>query len=47
MLLAYGLFPMKLLKGQLYYCTAMDESISIDKIETKWDCFDYGGSWVN
>ncbi|CAD8145327.1 unnamed protein product [Paramecium pentaurelia] len=44
-LLVYGIFATKLLKGCLYYC-----SISIelqDKVQDKWDCMDNGGSWIN
>lgn len=42
-LLVYGTFSTKLLKGELYYCVNYGEH----KIEDKWECMDYGGSWIN
>ncbi|CAD8153287.1 unnamed protein product [Paramecium pentaurelia] len=43
-LLIYGTFATKLLKGQMYYCSSLQDEFEIND---KWDCMDYGGSWVN
>jgi len=42
----YGTFAMKLLKGYNYYCAGV-ASDYVHFIETKFDCLDYGGSWIN
>jgi hypothetical protein len=44
LLLIYGNFAVRLLKGTLYYCTALEDT---SHVTTKLDCFDYGGSWIN
>lgn len=41
-----ALFPLKYLKGKFYKCVNMDADIA-SNIITKWDCFDYGGDWIN
>ena len=38
-----GLIPLKYLKGKFYKCVSFGDAV----ITTKWDCFDYGGDWVN
>ena len=43
----YGVFPTKILKGALYYCAKLDSTVDMTYINNKWDCLDYGGSWVN
>ena len=40
----FSLFAMKYLKGTLFRCTDYDTEFQID---TKEDCFDHGGNWVN
>ncbi|CAD8060541.1 unnamed protein product [Paramecium primaurelia] len=44
-LLVYGIFATKLLKGCLYYCSISSQLQ--DQVNNKWDCMDNGGSWVN
>ncbi|CAD8064649.1 unnamed protein product [Paramecium sonneborni] len=44
-LLVYGIFATKLLKGSLYYCSM--PSLFQGQVNDKWDCMDNGGSWVN
>ena len=39
----FSLFGMKYLKGLLYTCDIMIPEI---KIHDKFDCFDFGGDWV-
>lgn len=44
----YGIFATKLLKGYNYKCSGIhEESGSGIEIHYKFDCLDYGGSWVN
>lgn len=42
--LCFSLFAMKNLKGKLFHCVDFDHETHI---ETKQDCFDIGGSWIN
>jgi hypothetical protein len=44
--IVYGAFGTKLLKGQLYYCTALDPEL-LKNVTNKSNCMDVGGSWVN
>lgn len=37
---------MKLLKGYNYSCYNVHADYT-QYVDTKWDCYDYGGSWVN
>ena len=41
-LFVFGVFALKLLKGNLFYCENSEESI-----KNKNECFDYGGDWIN
>ena len=42
-----------LFAGKMYHCTDLHElygmspTVYIDTIKTKWDCFNYGGEWIN
>ena len=47
-LMIFGIQSVGLLKGKLYICdiNGIPEYAS-DTIQTKWDCLDYGGEWVN
>ena len=38
---------LKLFKGSLYKCTNIEDKNFIESIETKSDCFDIGGNWIN
>ena len=38
--LLFGILGVNQFKGSFYYCT-------IYSVDTRHDCFDYGGSWVN
>jgi hypothetical protein len=40
--LLFGIFGVNYFKGCLYSC-----DIDGPHIKDKWDCFDYGGNWVN
>lgn len=40
----FSFFAVKILKDRLYYCTNL--SLNGISIETKADCFDYGGDWI-
>ncbi|CAD8076090.1 unnamed protein product [Paramecium sonneborni] len=44
-LLVYGIFATKLLKGSLYYCSMPNQFQGL--VNDKWDCMDNGGSWIN
>ena len=44
-LLFMAMFPLKYLKGQMYYCDGVSDEFN-SLIVTKWDCFDYGGDWL-
>ena len=47
-LMIFGIQAVGLLKGKFWYCdTTFVEDYNIDEIQTKWDCLDYGGEWVN
>lgn len=46
-LIIYGVFALKLLKGELYYCSGMEKSLMNEVVKTKLDCLDFGGSWVS
>lgn len=41
-ILMFSLFAMKIFKGEIYRCDLTDPQII-----NKWDCFDYGGNWIN
>jgi hypothetical protein len=43
-LLIYGVFATKFLKGSLHFCAGVSEEFEIND---KWDCMDMGGSWIN
>ena len=45
-LLFFGIISMKYFKHTFFYCTTLEEEI-LDAIIDKWDCFDYGGDWIN
>lgn len=44
-LLLFGSFLVKFLKGKMFYCVNFDK-IFTNKIITNLDCYDYGGDWV-
>ena len=47
-LLIFGIQAVGLLKGRLYYCDTVDVPDYVhEAILTKWDCYDYGGEWIN
>ena len=47
-LMIFGIQAVSLLKGTLFYCeTDNVPDYAVSRIVTKWDCFDYGGDWVN
>jgi hypothetical protein len=49
-LLLFGIFFLNILKGKFYYCELPDpisSLIKIEQIDTKYDCINYGGHWVN
>ena len=47
-LMIFGIQAVGLLKGTFYYCeTENVPDYVVSMISTKWDCFDYGGDWVN
>ncbi|KAL4475095.1 hypothetical protein ABPG74_001791 [Tetrahymena malaccensis] len=45
-LIVFAIIPMKQLKGKMYYCTSLDPAI-LESIESKQDCLDQGGDWLN
>ena len=45
-LLFFGIISMKYFKNSFYSCVTVDKEI-VKLIINKWDCFDYGGDWVN
>jgi hypothetical protein len=48
--LLFGIFFLNILKGKFYHCQFHDELamlINMDKIDTKYDCVNYGGLWRN
>lgn len=45
-LLFFGIISMKYFKNSFYSCVTVDREI-VKLIINKWDCFDYGGDWVN
>jgi len=48
-LFIFSIFSMKYLKGIMYECDnlTMEEKNIEQLIQTKFDCFDYGGNWIN
>ena len=48
LLMIWGIQAVALLKGTFFYCVTdnVPEYAALG-IKTKWDCFDYGGDWVN
>jgi hypothetical protein len=43
--LLFAILGVNQLKGLFFYCSSLpNPSLAIN---SKWDCFDYGGSWVN
>lgn len=47
-LMIFGIQAVGLLKGTFYYCeTTNVPDYAIGEIQTKWDCLDYGGEWIN
>lgn len=47
-LMIFGIQAVGFLKGKMHYCdTANVPEYAIEDIMTKWDCFDYGGEWLN
>ena len=48
-LFIFSIFSMKYLKGIMFKCSglALDEAEIEEKIDTMYDCFDYGGDWIN
>jgi len=48
--LLFGIFFLNIFKGRFYYCNFYDNHkphIDTDKINTKFDCLNYGGIWKN
>ncbi|CAD8070112.1 unnamed protein product [Paramecium sonneborni] len=45
-LLIYGTFATKILKGAFFYCSGISNEEEYI-INDKWDCLDHGGSWIN
>ena len=45
-LLFFGIIALKYFRDSLSYCTTMEEEM-VKKVVNKWDCFDYGGDWIN
>lgn len=45
-LLFFGIISMQYFKNSFFFCTN-NPSGSINFIQTKWDCLDYGGDWIN
>lgn len=45
----FAIIGVNYFKGQFFSCTLGDEELfDVEKlVETKWDCFNYGGAWVN
>ena len=48
LLTVYGVFGLKMLKGTFFYCSSpLAGLVEEMEIKNKWDCMDYGGSWIN
>ena len=45
-IMSFGLFAIQYLKGKFYYCINYDIEF-FKLIVNKYDCFDYGGDWIN
>lgn len=48
--LLFGIFFLNMLKGKFFYCYLNDKLFDIideNNIITKFDCINYGGTWVN
>ena len=47
-LMLFGIQGVTFFKGHFFYCLKdnMPDG-QADKILTMWDCYDYGGEWVN
>ena len=47
-LMIFGIQAVAMLKGTFYYCSVDNvPEYAVAGIKTKWDCFDYGGDWIN
>lgn len=47
-LMIFGIQAVSLLKGTFYYCDTYNvPPYAVLEINTKWDCLDYGGDWLN
>ena len=42
----FALIGVKFLEGSFWFCDGLSEEF-LEKIETKDDCYDFGGDWVN
>ena len=42
--LLFGIFCVSFYKGSLFYCSNVQD---LDKVESKFDCLNLGGDWVN
>lgn len=45
-ILFFGLIAMKYFRLSFYYCTSLDEEM-LKQVIDKWNCFDFGGDWIN
>ena len=49
-LLLFGIFFLNMLKGKFYHCVLPQEivrEVNMDDIDTKYDCINFGGQWLN
>lgn len=48
LLVVFGILGVTFFKGKFSYCDTKNiPKIKIKQIYTMWECFDYGGEWVN
>lgn len=47
--LLFAIFGTTYFKGKFFYCMTTKIADIVDEklIDTKWDCLDYGGDWIN
>lgn len=47
--LLFAIFGTTYFKGKFFYCltTNIEKIVDESLIDTKWDCLDYGGDWIN
>lgn len=45
----FAIIGVNYFKGSFFYCQAADELLFDVEglVETKWDCFNFGGAWLN